>query len=145
MRKQICKQLSFVFILNLVLYDISLLISRYHLNRYLFLFYMVVIDVLLLCIIFPFISHFKPRVYRVSEEERNQLHLLYQTKLPDADLISEDELYDIINLRTNIPEHTCSKSDYIKYLKRKGLLIVNGQHIWLYGFTSDHYSHKRDS
>lgn len=140
--KRISKKVLLIIVSNLILYDVSLLINRTHFDWNSFLFHTIALDTIILCIIFPFLGYYRIQTYRTLLKDPEPLRLLYQTKLPDASSITEDELYDIINLRTAIPKHTCSKSDYIKYLKRKGLLIVNGQHIWLYGTSSDSFQNK---
>ena len=140
--KHISKKVLLIIVADTILYDFALLIMRTHFNWNTFLYYAIVLDTIILCMILPFLRYYKIQTYRTLLKEQEPLRLLYQAKFPDASTISEDELYDIINLRMVIPEHTCSKSDYIKYLKRKGLLIVNGQHIWLYGTTSNIPSEK---
>lgn len=141
--KRFPQKFLFITIINIILYDIALFFHQTHFNQSVLLYYIITIDVFILCILFPFLRHYQIQTYRLSVKEKKPLRLLYQAKLPDAKLLSEDDLYDIINLKTSIPEHTCSKADYIRYLKRKGLLIVNGQYIWLYGTDNNLYQDNR--
>lgn len=128
------KKTCIIISIDLAIYNFMLIFFHNPIPFAKMLYYLLSFDILLYFMI-PFFRHeAMPKKRKPEFKNQEDVRLLYQATIPDAERITDDELYHMICLRSAVPKHDCTNAEYIQFLKRRGFLIINGKHIWLYGY-----------